>query len=194
MKLLSCFLLFVALASCHKTNTATLNIGQFPNKIGDQWVYLVQDSLAHVNDTLTVTVLSAGNLNGVASLLWQYSYSNGTVDTLQAITSNDTINYYTNPPFPTLSFALLFPIASGSNWKDNSGGSYAVSSLGNYTYQGQNFTNLLTEAHTVQSFDYSLIDDIYVQPNVGVAYRRTIEFSLGPAVYQVWTLIGYHLN
>jgi hypothetical protein len=187
--------LFVVLilVSCHKS-PSPISISDYPNKIGDKWIYFVQDSLNHVNDTLTVTVLSSTTLNGSASLIWQYAYSNGTVDTLLAIISGDTINYYTLPPFPTLSFGLLFPIAPGSNWKDNSQANYTASYQGSYSSLGHNFSNVYELNHTTQSFGFSLTDNIYIEPNIGIVYRKTKEFDTQPTTNQTWTLINYQLN
>ena len=193
VKTISVAVFWVVMASCHKTENAII-LSDYPNKIGDQWVYFVQDSLAHVNDTLTVTIVSAASLNGSASLLWQYSYSNGLIDTLQAVTYGDTIDYYTNPPFPTLSFGLLFPIASGLSWKDNMGYKNAVTYISSYSSLGQNYASLYEISHTDLSGGFALTDNIYIESKIGIVYRKILEYNMGPEVNQTWTLINYHLN
>lgn len=192
--LLSCTLILLMVTACHKSKDMGINLADFPNKIGDQWVYFVQDSLNHLDDTLTVTVISASTLNGHAALLWQYSYSSGLMDTLESVITGDTINYYTTPPFPNLSFALLFPIIAGSNWKDNAIGKYSVSSLSSYSYNGQNYSHIFVETHTSQSFGYTLSDDIYVAAKIGIVYRKIKEFNTQPTINQTWNLINYRIN
>ena len=209
-----CALLFILVlltaAACKKpkpTVTAvSMSMGDFPNKIGDQWIYLIHDSLTNVNDTATVTIISAGNFNGSACSLWQELYSNGTGDTMAVVTSVDTINYYNynTPPYIELDFAVLFPITASANWKDNSVGNYSVSHLSNYVSAGQNYPDIFMQSRiAVYQASDSMSDVIYIAPKIGLVKRTYKFYEFVPqthgyisylAANQTWSLISYHLN
>ena len=177
-------------SSCHKT-PAAISLSDYPNKIGDQWVYFVYDSMAHTSDTLTVTIASAGSLNGAGTLLWQYSYSSGYIDTLQTLVSGDTVSYYTNTILPSVNFVILFPLMNGSNWAYPSGATYGSSYIGNYSVKGQNYSNVYDVTHIEQAPNYYLADNINISPKVGIVYRNINEAYY---VNQTWLLMSYRVN
>ncbi len=188
------FALLLIFSGCHKTSPS-VTMSDFPDKIGDQWTYFVQDSLANINDTLTLTILSPSTFQGKPSLLWQFAYSNGITDTLQSVVVGDTINYYKPSLYPALNFAILFPFSTNSTWKDNLYGNYSTTYLGNYAYLSYSFPGVYEINHTLtQAFGFSLMDNIYIQPGIGIVHRRIFEFDTGPAIWQTWTLSNYHLN
>ncbi|MDB5282429.1 MAG: hypothetical protein JWO06_1504 [Bacteroidota bacterium] len=180
---------------CHKHKVTSLGMSGYPNKVGDQWIYVIEDivpdTVIHTKDTLTITIVSPSFLNGSPSLLWQYSHSKGFIDTFTEVTNGDTVNFY-RPPNSYPMLAILFPVAQGVTWRNNLYESYSDSYLGDYSNLGQNYSNVFIQTKVGQSFNYDIIDNLYIAPNIGMVYR---ELTLGNGkTKQTWSLIKYHLD
>ena len=84
--------------------------GYFPNGRGSQWTYFVYDSLAHISDTLTVTIFGHTILPmGIETTVWQYAYSTF-IETLYVNTSQDTIRFYETRGSTWGNFNYVFPL------------------------------------------------------------------------------------
>lgn len=117
--LLICSLMLLSIIiSCKDSSTSpnTSSTDIFPNKLGSNWIYAHHDSLSHLSDTLTVTIVGATTLsNNQSAMIWQYRRSTN-IDTVYVFNAGDTVRFVTN----THSFRILFPLQIGSKW----GGDY----------------------------------------------------------------------
>src|SRR5260221_14233952 len=98
--ILSIILLFVS--GCKKDNNNTANTiatDTFPNKIGDTWLYLVNDTTINGQDStaaqynMTVSVTDSVQLPGnITANVWVYNYP-GSTDTNYVLYHQDTIRF-----------------------------------------------------------------------------------------------------
>ena len=87
--------------SCTKNNVHPSDSSltdYFPNKVGEQWVYKVTDSLKNITDTVTVTITGKMNdpITGETFMIWQYKWPDK-LDTTYVENKGDTIRCYINP-------------------------------------------------------------------------------------------------
>jgi hypothetical protein len=118
-------LLMLLAIGCKKSNNGNSNAqDQFPNKVGDEWHYLVKDTTFHPGlntDTSSVQynvdVLIVGTVklaNGITATIWQFNYPDH-VDTNYVYQSEDTIKFFDH----NITYLLgqyIFPFTSGSSW------------------------------------------------------------------------------
>jgi len=111
---------------CKKTNSRNTNDqDQFPNSIGDKWVYLVKDTTFHqglptdtssVQYNVDVLIVNTVKLaNGITATIWQFKYPDH-VDSNYIYQSGDTIKIMDHTSLYLLG-QYIFPFTSGSSWQ-----------------------------------------------------------------------------
>lgn len=94
---LSAFMALLTFPSCSKNNdrvSSNLSDQYFPNKVGNQWVYMVTDSLKNVTDTVIVTITGtiSDPSSGETYKVWQYKWPDR-MDTAYVETKGDTVRF-----------------------------------------------------------------------------------------------------
>jgi hypothetical protein len=129
------FIIFFLAAGCQKSdsssqvlppeNDSTSSQVLFPNRVGDEWHYLVNDTAIHnsgfdssvVISKYDVDVAIVGRVrlaNNAIATIWQYRYPNST-DTNYVYQSGDSILFLDRTKFQRPK-VYLTPFAVGSNW------------------------------------------------------------------------------
>ena len=81
----------------------------FPNKVGDQWVYSVYDSLSHSVDTLIISIVGTTVGNGKDLTIWTRK-SNFYNDTIYVNVNQNTVYYYDDPYSNVVDHKIEFPL------------------------------------------------------------------------------------
>jgi len=207
MKTLLTILLFVSAIAvlttgCKKdtsdnpTGTNTQQIDDFPNKVEYQWTYLAYDSSTQQIDTVKVKIVGQTTLsNGQPATIWQLNYATKT-DTNYVSKNGDTIRVYDNY-LPQLSIKDVyeFPMVIGKYWLTGYvTDTCKVIAKNSITVIGGNFQNAFDIERTAWGFNYSLYENIWFVPKVGVVKMYRKEFNLGPWKHETWELINYNFG
>ena len=121
-----CMILLLSLA-CRKTNSNNRNASDiFPDKIGDQWVYLVNDTTVenglvtsiedyNMNVSVTGSIILPGGIN---ANIWVYSRP-GHSDTCYVVQSSDTVQFYDIHELGTHLYSrrYIIPMALNNSWQ-----------------------------------------------------------------------------
>jgi hypothetical protein len=212
MKILLFLVVLFLSASCNKniTNNSVDQKGTdiFPNKIGDTWVYQVDDTLVNrgsedspfVQYNLTVSVIKSIELaGGIKANVWIYSSPKG-IDTNYVIQTGDTIHFIdiNQNVYSTFAKQYIVPFQLHHSWQ------YSVPSFQNITVDSE--ANITIERHTYENAfrisGYSGAPDAnfkieeWLVNNVGVVkrYFNPDGMLIDPRHVISWTLISYHLK
>jgi hypothetical protein len=195
---------------CRKSNISTGNkygTDIFPNKIGDTWVYLVNDTtFTFQNATsarqynMTVSVIDSVQLpGGIKANVWVYNYSGG-ADTNFVFQHGDTISFAANTMTSiNIVKQYIVPLRLHNSWpySTNSIHDITVDSLSDIIAGQNHFEN----AYHIQGYpgrpDEMFNIDEWLADHVGVAIRyfNNVHTSTNPYRHiTTWTLDSYHLE
>jgi len=180
----------------------------FPDKTGDTWLYLVNDTLVNrgsqdspfVKYNMTVSVIGSIRLaGGIKANVWVYSYPGGT-DTNYVIQNEDTIRFIdiNQNVYSTFAKQYIIPLQLHNSWQ------YSVPSFQNITVQSK--ANTIVGQQTYENAfhisGYSGLPDAsfeieeWIVNNVGVVkrYFNMDGMLIDPRHVISWSLINYHLE
>jgi len=198
---------------CEKANVADDNDDVFPNKVGDTWTYLVDDTSyllfgppTITQYTLTVSVVDTITLpDGVHAKVWAYNSPTGR-DTNYVFQRSDTV-FFTSKHLSVYMDIIrryIIPFALNNSW------AYSwisppfapypvivtVVSRSNITVGGNTFENASHIVGRTGKPDDILGLDEWVATNVGIV-KRYVENTntINPYKYRnKWSLVSYHLE
>ena len=134
--------LLLLVAGCNKSNTGNIDSQDlFPNKIGNYWHYMINDTTIQGNldsgsTQYNVDVLIVDTIrlpNGITAAIWQYKYP-GWIDSNFVFQTGDTFRFMDR----TNSYIVrqyIIPFVSGSSWP-------YVAGIGSVTVIGQSDINI----------------------------------------------------
>jgi hypothetical protein len=199
-----CLILWTA--ACKKSSNsnagqANLTAPEFPLAVGDQWVYQVMDFLQNNTDTLTLSITGTQALPGGEKKYFCSITEDGVlVDSGAYTVDNDTVSYRgLNPNSYSYfgDFKFQFPFHSGSQWKGLYLGDTVrvISEIDSTDILGQQYRHVfsLKRAFALQG-NYSMVQFMFVVPNIGVVNQSVDIFSGGPLQNQSFELISYKLE
>lgn len=179
----------------------------FPNKTGDTWVYLVEDTVFSFSNTgvvsrynMTVTVTDSVQLpGGIKANRWVYDYPGGP-DTNYVYQHGDTVSFITNiPPYTYVDRQYIIPMQLNNSWQ------YVINSL-NKVSVDSSATITVGQNHFENAYDIRGIPgwpdafftiDEWVADYIGVVkrYYRNDGYTIGPVRHRTsWSLISYDLK
>ncbi len=197
-------LLLILVAGCHKSNTVnTVSQDLFPNKIGDNWHYMVKDTTLQGNldsgsTQYNVDVLIVDTVkwtNGITAAIWQYNYP-GWTDSNYVFQTGDTMRFMDR----TNTYIVrqyIIPFATGSSWP-------YIPGISNVTVTGQGDitvgSNVFTSAWQIYG-DAGMPDAIFTidqwfKDNIGFVrlYLNPSGELILTKHIQDWSLISYELK
>ena len=206
-----CGIIFILASGCEKNNNTGTSSGTdiFPNKIGDTWVYLVNDTTFirsnHQDFTVdqyhvTVSVVDSVQLaDGTKANTWIFNYPQR-ADTNYVFQKGDTIRFIdvNQTIYAVYARQYVIPMVLHDSWK------YTVPGFQNVTVDrqsnliiGQNhFDNAFHIFGTGGMPDASFMIDEWFENNVGVV-KRYINPS-GELIDTIhitsWSLVNYNLR
>jgi hypothetical protein len=180
----------------------------FPNKIGDTWLYLVNDTLVNRSSedspfaqyNMTVSVIGSIELpGGTKANVWVYSYPAGS-DTNYVFQTQDTIHFIdvNQNVYSTFVRQYIVPLQLHNSWK------YSVPSFQKITVDSQsnikvgqfNYENAFHISGYSGLPDATFEIEEWVADNVGVVkrYFNPDGMAIDPRHIISWTLVNYHLE
>jgi len=180
----------------------TFELQQFPNKVGNQWiyeerdsVYFHHDSIIITYDTVMFTIVGSGNLEaGYPYTLWESTTKYG-IDTQFVVTYEERLSFIHDTEYISLmDYYFDFPIAVGRTW-----------GLEYFTISPEvldkemvitSVQTFMSSFHTYMSG--SMLNDYWTQedwlvPGVGIVKSRHLQFGFIPSMNRTRTLIDYTL-
>ena len=199
---LGILLLFLA-GGCNKSNpgnTASQNL--FPNRIGDNWQYLVKDTTLKGGldsgatqynvDVLVIDTVKGPN--GITAAIWQYKYP-GWIDSNFVFQTGDTIRFMDR----TNSYIVrqyIIPFVSGSSWPYVPGvGNVTVIGQGDITVEKNVFAGAWQTFGNAGMPDASFTIDQWFKDNIGFVrlYLNPSGELIITKHIQDWLLVNYKL-
>jgi hypothetical protein len=212
--ILICFSILLLVYGCKKTGTGNSNqtgSDVFPNKVGDRWVYLVNDTSYAFSSSATITqynmtisVIDSVQLPGaIKANRWVYNYPGGT-DTNYVYQHGDTISFVANR-LPSLYIVrqYIIPLRLHNSWQYVE--SYLAGPLHNVTVDsvsaitvGENHFENAYALHGIPGVpDNFFYIEEWVVDFVGVVkrYFNNRGYTIGPDQHKTsWVLVSYHLE
>ena len=210
MKNVVLFIIVLLLAvDCRKSriNQSDQNSTEiFPNKVGDTWVYLVNDTsftfqtpLTIVQYNMTISVIDSVQLaGGIKANVWVYNSPAGN-DTNYVFKHGDTISFASNRAYyGNIVRQYIIPLKLHDSWEysSNSVRHVTVDSQLNIIVGQNHFDNTFHILGNPGRPDEIIGLDEWVKDNVGVV-RRYVNASgtTNPLKHLTsWSLISYHLE
>jgi len=180
----------------------------FPNKIGDTWVYLVNDTLVNrtsqdspfVQYNLTVSVIKSIELTpGITANVWIYSSPKG-IDTNYVIQTGDTIHFIdiNQNVYSTFAKQYIIPFQLHDSWQYSTPSfqNITVDSEANITVERMKYENAFHISGHSGLPDANFKIEEWLANNVGVVkrYFNPDGMLIDPRHIISWTLISYHLK
>jgi hypothetical protein len=211
-----CFFIIVILVGCQKANSSDDTSVQsqpdiFPDKVGDTWTYLVNDTTYTFSSSatisqynLTISIVDSVLLPGALKAnRWVYSYPGGT-DTNYVYQHGDTISFaaYTSSSLLIVR-QYIIPLRLYSSWQyveSNFTGPLhyvTVDSVSTIFIGGDRFENAYA-IHGVPGVpDNFFYVEEWIADHVGVVkrYINNRGYTIGPDQHKTsWSLVNYHLE
>ena len=197
-KLMVILFLPLIFAACEKSSVTNPPIGTdvttFPNKVGDKWVYQVQDSVNNSVDTLTVEIVGTTTGNGKNLSIWVLR-SNASTDSEFVNINNNTVSFYTDSYANMVDHKIEFPLVAGNTWynADQQFDSTIVKTQESVTVPVNTFADAYRLDRKWGSFNVYGFSQTWFVDNIGVVkfYRRIQGFD---NIKETWVLISYNIQ
>ena len=168
-------------------------ISDFPDNVGNNWVYSFYDSLSNKSDILTITIV--GQTIDKSASIWQFKYSDR-IDTQYVTISQDTVFFspVVSSPWSSYNTKIPFPLMIGNKWRGNylNDSSY-VAEKNPVSVPAGSFANAYKIVEGWGGFnDYGSIISWFV-PKVGIVRRYHTGASFGLA-NDTFTLVSYNIR
>jgi hypothetical protein len=202
-------ILFLLLATgCSKnsnsnnTNTSATDI--FPNKVGDNWLYLVNDTTVNNQDSsaaqynMTISIVDSVQLpGGIKATVWAYNSTAGT-DTNYVFQTGDTVRFLDKTQSYTVrQYIIPLTLSLHDSWQYAPGiRNVSVVTESNIIVGQNQFDNAFNIAGEAGYPDGIFGINEWIENNVGVVKRYLNPYGELLLVRHViaWSLISYHLQ
>jgi hypothetical protein len=181
--------------SCEGGSNApqSVNADNLPLSVGSAWTYAIYDSVRHVADTVTVTVVDSTLLsNGSTAMIFQYAYTHS-LESQYVVRSGDSVLVYRSPEIGTLSMIYILPFEVGRQWTSYTPASMKVTAMDRVSVPAGSFDRTFRIEHHPNIGNFYGGTTFWFAPNVGlVRLRRSwIDTIAENRVNTVWELISY---
>ncbi len=187
-------LLLSACKNSTETNPPEVNTASFPNKVGDEWVYSVHDSLSGSVDTLTVSIVGTTTSNGKDLTIWvrtSHTYN----DTIYVNVDKSTVNFYQDAYPNVVDHKIVFPLEVGKTWTnpDQVSDSSIVKNKESIAVPADNFSDAFRIERNWGGFNVYGYSVTWFVENVGIVkmYRRIQGFD---NIKETWDLMSYNVQ
>lgn len=155
---------------------ATTTLNQFPLAPGNQWTYVLSDSVHGIAEPPFRNV-------------WTYTGGKYTDTTYVAI-NGDTVFIYDTPTSPEPATVLVFPLQEGASW-GNSLDTSSVYLESRLQLSPGEFAVALRVDRTVEQFNYTLRTRTWIVADIGIVMLTKEETDLVPVSDETWRLIKH---
>ncbi|SFQ20923.1 hypothetical protein SAMN04515674_11253 [Pseudarcicella hirudinis] len=208
--LLAVFTAIIIIISCQRIDDTEYFLSKvqadFPNKVGNQWTYLVKDNIQNIEAEVTVSIVGKTTIpTGEQATIWKYVYFNR-IDTNYVVQLKDTIKVYEkyflrNPNSTTYRGVLkkyyLYPLKLNNTW-----GSTLKNEIPTKVIEQKSITvksGTYDKAFHLQTTgtaccNYSLSEDAWLTPGVGLLKLDRLEKKPAVSDDSSWELINCKLK
>lgn len=173
-------------------------IADFPNTVGNFWVYSVLYGSSVQPETVTVRIVGDTTILGNMSVkIWQTT--NGLyIDTTFVRGSSDTIDFIPKY-FVDLNEGwtrYVFPLEVGKTWRGN----YAfddtstVVEIDTVSGNAGTFPNAFLVKESAWSYNFRLWVSTWMVPKVGIVRQNIVVYNFGPLTKTSWELLRYDVS
>ncbi len=201
--LIICILLFAFGCRKNDKNAISNSTDIFPNKVGDTWLYLVNDTTVNGQDSsavqynMTVSVIDSIQLSGgIKANVWVYNYPGGT-DTNYVYQIADSIRFLDKSKSYIVR-QYIIPLSLNNSWQ------YVVPSINEVTVDRQaniivgqnNFSNVFHIYGSAGMPDGIFTISEWIENNVGIVKRYFNPSGELLVIRHVkaWSLVSFHLK
>lgn len=216
-----CCIILVFAFGCRKSNNNNNSGNQnatdiFPNKVGDTWVYLVNDTTVYAFSgqgntvaqyNMTISVIDSIQLpesihgiqlpKGIEANVWVYNYPGGT-DTNYVFQKGDTIFFFKiNQISKSYARQYIIPLSLHNSWQYTVGGlgEVAVDSQADIIVGQNHFDNVFHIYGNGGMPDEGFSVEEWIENNVGIIKRYLqTDGTSGANHFTKWSLVSYHLK
>ncbi|HWZ36081.1 MAG TPA: hypothetical protein VNW51_07985 [Mucilaginibacter sp.] len=182
------------LFGCNKHNpTPATSNANFPNTVGNKWIYSVTDNSS--NKTFPVTVAIVGNSTARTHTvtIWTLTYPTY-VDTNYVYSDRDSAVFYDKTK-SAIKKVYHFPLTVGNKWINSFIADTAtVVSSSTLSVQAGTFGNTYLIHDKAISLNYNLDRNQWYVPGVGLIKMNFREYNLAPPITQSWELTQFHIT
>jgi hypothetical protein len=171
--------------------------GDFPNKIGCQWIYKVTDTLSETIDTVTVSVIDTTTLaEHLPASVWVLS-GKDMIDTQYVRVVSDTVTIYPTRDISLLAAMYIYPLEVGESWTYNhrlGNATTIVDGSGVFVVDSVAFRNSFRVVTVVRGivFDDISTYTVWLAPGTGMIWMNQFEeFNYSLLAIQRWELIAF---
>lgn len=192
------FLILTLAAACSKTDRAVNVPAEFPNQVGDHWVYRFR-GYPENTDSIVVDIIGTSSLpNGEPATVWTTKFASYTDTSYVTSSAHEVIVYPAPcrsciPAMPSPKSRYVFPLQVGNRWLSAGTWGDTISVLSQLSIQvGTNGFNtyVLTKTRPAAVNAY-VQDTIWFVPSVGMVKLYQREYNLGPLPGNgIWELIS----
>jgi hypothetical protein len=201
-------MIFCLLSACSKNaDVSPVNTVQaFPNKVGDRWQYLVNDTFFLIGNppliaqyTMTVTVTDSVLLPGnIKANRWVYN-TLGSTDTNYVYQHNDTVSFLANGALAGNSirqYIVPFKLHNSWEYSFNSVHNVTIDSLASITVGQQQYANAYHIYGHPGRTDEILHVAEWTKEQVGVVTRYVSNMGTNNPYKHLtsWSLMSYHVK
>jgi hypothetical protein len=193
-KLLLVFIIPLLLTACEnstETNPPPDSTNTFPNKVGDQWIYSVYDSLSHSVDTLIIRIVGMTVGNGKDLTIWTRK-SNFYNDTIYVYVNRDTVYFYDDAYPIVADHKIEFPLEVGKYWinTDQVSDSSIVKNIESVTVPVDTYSSAYRIERDGGSFNVYGHSVTWFVDNIGIVklYQRIQGFD---NIKETWELLDF---
>jgi hypothetical protein len=186
----------------YRDTTNTFATDTFPNKVGDTWLYLVNDTTVNGQDStasqynMTVSIINSTQLtDGTKANVWVYNYP-GSSDTNYVFQTGDTVRFLDNTRSYTVR-QYIIPLSLHNSWQYAPGiNDVTVDTQSNIIVANIHFDNAFNIDGSAGYPDGIYGIDEWIENNVGVVKRYLNPYGEALILRHIiaWSLINFHLK
>lgn len=187
-------LVVVLISNCTKEidlPTPFNELAQFPNEIGNKWVYHYTNDALQIDDTMSIEIVGEMiNTEGDTIKLWERSiatFENDFRDTFWVSQVQDSIIFYPYAQSSWREITFILPLNVGQTWEEGlTNGSVEEEVI--ETVPAGNFEAFKVKFEAIGP-NYGLLDQKWFTPNVGIIKWVRSERNLGPVITETYELV-----
>jgi len=167
--------------------------------VGDWWQYQVAYYQGGTSiDTLVLKAVSVVTIGSSANYTCQLSQNGTVIDSGHFVQSDSMLSYTGSTRYSTFGFFnLRFPFSEGQRWPGIYPGDTITDTgfVDSFKAMGVIYTPLFTLRRVFNDPHYSMIQDIFLTPKIGLVFQTIdVQSDTAPDIWESMQLINYHIQ
>lgn len=171
------------------SSPGVLEIQKFPMSIGDEWTYVVRDSLHNTTDSVNVRVsLPPAEFDRYSRLLL-FSRRMG-IDSVYLSIVGNTVLMYDSPGATEPSTTIVFPLSADAQW-GSAVDTNRVQLEVDLTVPAGTLQTVFRVDRRVRGFNFLVNSQTWIAAGVGIVKMQRRLFQSAPGSYEEWELLRF---